>query len=389
MIKKRNLIFIITVILIIVSFNSVVHAANWDFDEEYTQGICRSAFETCWDAFYEAVIIDMQGWNSISMQIWGDYGYGYDDAFKAKVNEMGTDMEVGTQKVFSFVDSEGKTQTEFTIPGPSIAKLIIKREADTTVKKGNILNKKEVVVKQYRPIIMIVSDDGTVGGSGVYKTYREYVEEDINQWYGTNVPLPSEGTELEPGDERVFEHKWSSYYDKYIDITIKARQETFDGYSYIVYDNEIRESEETPVEPTPQPEPTPAPVTPPEDDEPDGDVLENLDYFKPDELQNEKSLKEKAGVIIRIINVVGLIISVITLMLIGFRYMTGSIEEKANYKKAMVPWVIGAIILFSATTLPNVIYTISNNVWNGETTTVQSGGGPSGGGATFTESMLK
>lgn len=33
-------------------------------------------------------------------------------------------------------------------------------------------------------------------------------------------------------------------------------------------------------------------------------------------------------------------------MIIGIKYMTGSLEEKANYKKTMVPYLVGCVILF-------------------------------------------
>ena len=49
-----------------------------------------------------------------------------------------------------------------------------------------------------------------------------------------------------------------------------------------------------------------------------------------------------------IVRSVGVVAAVVILMIIGIRYMMGSAEEKAEYKKVMIPYVIGAVILFSA-----------------------------------------
>ena len=58
---------------------------------------------------------------------------------------------------------------------------------------------------------------------------------------------------------------------------------------------------------------------------------------------------------------VGVILSVIILVMIGIKYMLGSVEEKADYKKSMIPYLIGALMVFSVTTLPQLIYKFIQN----------------------------
>ena len=60
--------------------------------------------------------------------------------------------------------------------------------------------------------------------------------------------------------------------------------------------------------------------------------------------------------IMGVIQVVGVVIAVIILMVLGIKYMMGSAEEKAEYKKTMIPYLVGAILIFSASTIANVIY---------------------------------
>lgn len=93
------------------------------------------------------------------------------------------------------------------------------------------------------------------------------------------------------------------------------------------------------------------------------DPTENPKYFKPDNSNaTETELKSKAGLILGAINVFGVIVSVITLMIIGMKYMFGSIEEKAEYKKTATMYIIGAVLVFSVTTIPNILYKIGSSI---------------------------
>lgn len=92
------------------------------------------------------------------------------------------------------------------------------------------------------------------------------------------------------------------------------------------------------------------------------DLLDNLDDFKPGKLGDEGAFKHKVGLILGVLNIVGFIVSVITIMIIGFKYMIGSVEDKASYKKVMLPWIIGAILVFTGTTIPNMLFNIGTSL---------------------------
>ncbi len=66
--------------------------------------------------------------------------------------------------------------------------------------------------------------------------------------------------------------------------------------------------------------------------------------------------------ILGIIRVVGTIIAVGVLMVIGIKYMMGSAEEKAEYKKTMLPYLIGAVILFAAVQIGGYVYDLSQSI---------------------------
>jgi len=66
--------------------------------------------------------------------------------------------------------------------------------------------------------------------------------------------------------------------------------------------------------------------------------------------------------IMGIVQTVGVVVAVVILMVLGIKYMMGSAEEKAEYKKTMMPYIIGAILIFGATTIANMVYNFANGL---------------------------
>lgn len=62
-----------------------------------------------------------------------------------------------------------------------------------------------------------------------------------------------------------------------------------------------------------------------------------------------------AGKVVGLIRTIGIVASVIILMIIGLKFLMGSAEEKAEYKKSLMPYVIGAVILFGASTIAGFV----------------------------------
>ena len=86
----------------------------------------------------------------------------------------------------------------------------------------------------------------------------------------------------------------------------------------------------------------------------------NPNDYKPSDLTEGDTtvITTKASKITSTIGVIGIIVSVVTLILIGIKFMTGSIEEKAEYKKSMIPYLIGVFIFLTITQLLNIIVKI-------------------------------
>lgn len=70
----------------------------------------------------------------------------------------------------------------------------------------------------------------------------------------------------------------------------------------------------------------------------------------------EQKVKDSAGQILGVIRTIGVILSVVMLIAIGIKYLMGSVEEKAGYKKTLMPYIIGAFIVFTGSLIPEIIY---------------------------------
>lgn len=73
-------------------------------------------------------------------------------------------------------------------------------------------------------------------------------------------------------------------------------------------------------------------------------------------VNDEKELDSRAKTITTTIRSVGIIVSIVSLMVIGIREITASAEEKSVIKQSMPGYILGAIMVFAMTTIPTLIY---------------------------------
>lgn len=87
--------------------------------------------------------------------------------------------------------------------------------------------------------------------------------------------------------------------------------------------------------------------------------LGDLDNYGKVSENSSTEFTKMVGTIITIVQVVGSLISVICLIILGIKYMMGTVQEKAEYKKVLLPYVIGAALLFATTNLLKIIYNLA------------------------------
>lgn len=98
----------------------------------------------------------------------------------------------------------------------------------------------------------------------------------------------------------------------------------------------------------------------PDSDKPASDPFKSQMIYRPFELSKGVTgatrATELAGKIVGALQTVGVAVSVVSCMVLGFKYMMGSASDKAEYKKTMIPYLIGVFLIFSITTILNIVY---------------------------------
>lgn len=97
-----------------------------------------------------------------------------------------------------------------------------------------------------------------------------------------------------------------------------------------------------------------------------------MEEFKPDywepksttEVQGASKLENVGNKIIGFIRMLASIVSVLVLIILGIKYTMGSVEEKAAYKNTMLPYLIGAILIFGITNILAIVEKITTDILN-------------------------
>lgn len=92
------------------------------------------------------------------------------------------------------------------------------------------------------------------------------------------------------------------------------------------------------------------------------DPLTNPGGWDPGTGQYNNKVDKLANIIVGAIKTIGRFVSVSILVVLGIKYMMGSVEEKAEYKKTMVPYIIGAVLVFSGSEVVQFVYNIGQSL---------------------------
>ena len=71
-------------------------------------------------------------------------------------------------------------------------------------------------------------------------------------------------------------------------------------------------------------------------------------------------IADTAAKIIKIIRYVAIVVAVVLIAVFGLKFMLGSAEEKAEYKKSFIPLIVGVVVVFASTYIAQVIFNIAS-----------------------------
>lgn len=78
---------------------------------------------------------------------------------------------------------------------------------------------------------------------------------------------------------------------------------------------------------------------------------------------NSASIKSVSDNLFSIFSTVGLALVLVVGVVLGIQFMMGSIEEKVKVKEALIPYVIGAIVIFGAIGIWTLVLNVLNSTF--------------------------
>lgn len=89
-----------------------------------------------------------------------------------------------------------------------------------------------------------------------------------------------------------------------------------------------------------------------------GDILNPDSYKTTLKYDDATYIFNKGGQVLKILRNIAAIAAVVTISIIGVRYMVGSVEQRAEYKQTMMPVVVGCILVGGLAGILTIIQSI-------------------------------
>ena len=77
---------------------------------------------------------------------------------------------------------------------------------------------------------------------------------------------------------------------------------------------------------------------------------------------DEGTLKDEASGIFKIFVIIGIIFSVIVGGILGIKFMMASAEDKAPIKEALIPYIVGCVVVYGAFAIWRLVVIVLQNI---------------------------
>lgn len=88
------------------------------------------------------------------------------------------------------------------------------------------------------------------------------------------------------------------------------------------------------------------------------DIISGLETATNSASVDTGKFTQTAGKIIKLLRNFSVIAGVILIIVLGVKYMMGSVEQKSDYQKSFVPLVIGIILVIGATSIASFLFSL-------------------------------
>ena len=79
---------------------------------------------------------------------------------------------------------------------------------------------------------------------------------------------------------------------------------------------------------------------------------------------NKDEMKKTVNMVYIVLFMLGVAFSVIIGAILGIKFMIGSVEEKAEFKEMMMPYILGCIVIFGAFGIWKIIIELGINIFD-------------------------
>lgn len=86
-----------------------------------------------------------------------------------------------------------------------------------------------------------------------------------------------------------------------------------------------------------------------------GTVVDKLNHDKTD---GQDQITNLGTSVMSFIWILSIVVAVVVIMYTGLKFIVGSANEKAEYKKSLVPIVVGVLLLVAATTIVKALFSV-------------------------------
>lgn len=76
----------------------------------------------------------------------------------------------------------------------------------------------------------------------------------------------------------------------------------------------------------------------------------------------DSPIENIGSTVLSIVTSVGIVLAIVVVALLGVKYMMGSTEEKAEYKKTMIPYLVGAVLVFGASAIGKAVINMGTSL---------------------------
>lgn len=88
-------------------------------------------------------------------------------------------------------------------------------------------------------------------------------------------------------------------------------------------------------------------------------IIDTVDQSGKGPSDDIEGIKGVAGRVVKAIRNIAAIVAVVIISILGIKYMIGSTQERADYKKSFIPLIVGVIVVVAAAQIATMIFSIA------------------------------